>query len=148
MDAKLDELTRLLKKHIGHYEKLAELLSLEQAALMDLDLERLQKVTKAKETMALKIKLLVPALAQAITEAAGLLGVPAEPLPTLAELSQAALEPYRTRFEKAGVALARLKRGVLRHNEDNQVFVREALDMVSGSVAILTGAAASAPRKG
>ncbi|MEW5724304.1 MAG: hypothetical protein AB1896_14435, partial [Thermodesulfobacteriota bacterium] len=61
---------------------------------------------------------------------------------------QAALEPYRTRFEKAGVALARLKRGVLRHNEDNQVFVREALDMISGSVAILTGAAASAPRKG
>ena len=46
------------------------------------------------------------------------------------------------------MALARLKRGIARHNKDNQAFVQEALDLVSGSIAILTGAVSTAPKRG
>jgi hypothetical protein len=143
INAMLDALMKLLGNHARHYEKLAILLNQEQAALVDLDLERLQKTAKAKETLSLRIKLLIAPLSQAITESAQALGLPAEPLPTLADLARVAPAPWSNHLERASLALARLKRGIARHNEANHMFVQEALELISGSIAILTGARVS-----
>jgi hypothetical protein len=144
INAMLDALMKLLENHARHYEKLSVLLNQEQAALIDLDLERLQKTAKAKETLSLRIKLLIPPLSQAIGDAARILGLSPDPLPTLAELARVAPPPWSNHLERAGLALARLKSGIARHNEANHMFVQEALDLISGSIAILTGARVSA----
>ncbi|MFH1137355.1 MAG: flagellar export chaperone FlgN [Pseudomonadota bacterium] len=140
MNRRLEQLQALVLQHIGRYQGLAGILEEEQAALLSLDLDRIQQAAKAKETMVLKIKLLVPPLTQAIQDAALSLGQEPEPLPTLAELAKAAPEPYAKDLERAGLTLARLKRGITRHNDANHAYVREALDLVSGSISILTRA--------
>lgn len=142
MEPKLDELTKILDRHVGLYEGLAELLNQEQIALIEMDLDRLQEVAKAKEAAVLEIKLSLPGLAECIKKAATALNLPTEPLPTLAELSRAAPQPWFTSLNQAGVALARLKRNTARQNEANHSFVQEALELVTSSIAVLTGVAA------
>ena len=142
MKPKLDELTKILGRHVGRYEDLAELLNQEQTALIEIDMDRLQEIAKAKEAVVLEIKRSLPELTRCIKEAAAALNLPAEPLPTLAELSRAAPQPWFTSLNQASAALARLKRNTARHNEANHSFVQEALELVTSSIAILTGAAA------
>ena len=140
MQKTLEKLQALVLQHIGRYQSLAGVLDEEQAALISMDIERIQQTAKTKETLVLKIKLLVPPLTQAILEAAAALGLAQEPLPTLSELAKAAPRPYSRDLEKAGLTLTRLKRVIARHNEANHAYVREALDLVSGSISILTRA--------
>lgn len=141
MEQQLKELTNLLEQHLTHYQELNALLEQEQAALIELAFERLQEVAKAKETTVLAINDLVPMLTHGIKKAAACLGLTEDPLPTLSEISGAAPQPWSNRLNRAGLILARLKRNAARHNEANRSFVQEALNLVSGSIAILTGAA-------
>jgi hypothetical protein len=94
MEALLEHLTKIMAQHIGGYDRLAQLLLKEQAALIEHDLEKIQKISKAKETLALKIKLLLPAVSQAIQDVARALGLSEDPLPTMAELAAAAPDPW------------------------------------------------------
>lgn len=137
----VDELLHLLDQHLGQYKQLADLLETEQDALIALDLERIQETIKAKEVLCLKIKLLVPGLAQGIKDAARALGVAEEPMPVLADLAKAASEPWSSRLYRAGEMLARYKTDIARRNDKNRNFVQDALEVFSESVAILTGAA-------
>ena len=147
MKSELQELMKLLGQHLNLYGKLAEILALEQSALLELDLDRLQKITKGKETIALKIKIHVQALSSSIKTAAAALGLPVDPMPTLAELAAAAPKQVSGHLEQAGSRLARLKRQISSHNNANHAFVQESLSLVSGSIAILTGAH-TRPRQG
>lgn len=140
MKNRLEELMQLVDPYQSHYEHLTNLISREKAALIDLDLDKLQQITKAKETCMLKIKILVPTLSQAIKDCALALGMGLEPLPALAELASEAPEPWSGRLTTAGLNLARLKRGIAINNQANHDFVQEALDLISGSISILTGA--------
>ena len=148
MTAKLDELTGLLEEHQGHYEKLSQMLVKERAALINIDLDQIQQIAKAKENTILKVKLLLPPLSRAIKAAAAEYGVPEDPLPTLAELAGAVPQLWSGKLRRAGLTLARHKRTITRHNNTNRNFVQEALDMISGSIAVLTGATAMAPKSG
>jgi hypothetical protein len=144
MNDPLPGLMRRLKTHMGLYQKLAKALEMERVALMDMDMERLAKVTAAKNALTTQLHDDLPALAEDIQKAAASLGVAAEPLPALAELAASAPPPWENRLAKAGRALARVKREIARRNEANHAFVQEALDMVSQSIHILTGGAAQA----
>lgn len=146
METRLNSLMKLLKQYIGYYEKVSMLVTKEKEALIEMDLDRLHKIAKAKETMCLKIKLVVPGLSEAIKEAAIEQGLPADPMPTLAELAKTAPEPYSRALEKSGAVIASLKRNITDYNAANHTFIQEALDLVNGSLAILTGAAL-APKK-
>jgi len=141
MEQQLNELTNLLGRHLIHYQELNALLEQEQAALIALEFERLQEVAKAKETTVLAINDLVPVLTLGIKKAAACLGLTDHPLPTLSDISGAAPQPWSSRLNRASLNLARLKKNAVRHNEANRSFVQEALDLLSGSIAILTGAA-------
>ena len=139
MNTTWEQLTTLVGRHIGLYEELAGLMSREQAALLEMDLDRIQEAAKAKETQLLKIKMMVPVLSKAIQGMAHQAGLPEDPQPTLSELSSAAPSPWAKQLARSALALARLKRGIRRHNEANRSFVQESLDLISGSIAILTG---------
>jgi len=140
METTMNELMGLLDRHLAQYESLVGLLDRETEALVKLDVDQLQEISKAKETEALKIRLLITPLTQAIQSAAGELGLQETPLPTLAELASRAGAPWAARLHRCSLALARLKRAVERGNEANRNFIHETLDLMSGSIAILTGA--------
>ena len=143
MTALLDGLLLLVQKHIDRYRELASLLDEEQSALIRLDVEQLQQLSKTKETMVLKIELLVEPLAQTIRDAARALGLPENPQPALAEIAEAAPRAYRIELRRRSFELVRLKNQIARHNEANRNFVRESIRLVSDSIAILTGAVAA-----
>jgi hypothetical protein len=147
MNERLDQLVMLLEQHIGLYQTLIDLLNREQSALMALKVDEVHETAKAKETIALKIKLQTPLLARTIQETAAGQGLAIDPLPTLAELSAAVPSPWSKQLERMGLSLARVKRTVISHNQANHRFVRASLEMVSNSIAILTGAG-SGPQKG
>jgi flagellar biosynthesis/type III secretory pathway chaperone len=142
-----EALNTLLDQYIGRYQELAQLLNDEQAALVKLDTDHIQQIAKTKETLVLKIKLLAEPLAECLTEVGRNHGLEQEELPTLAELARVTPRPWSEKLQKAGFALARLKRSVSAHNHANQRFVTEAIELISGSISILTGAA-SIPKGG
>ena len=139
MKAELDELLALTGQHIGQYETMIELLNQEQAALIALDLDRLQATAKAKETTVLKMQLTAPGLTRAAARAASALGLVVDEQPTLSDLAAAAPQPWSGRLQRAGLMLVRLKRNISSHSRANQTFIQESLDLVSGRIAILTG---------
>jgi hypothetical protein len=129
----------LINRQIDNYKRLAGLIEDEQKGLMDLDLDLLQETVKAKEEVAEDIRLLVRPLAERIQEFARRAGLPADPLPSLAQLAEHTENPFAEFFRKSGRALARLKRDISRHNKDNRRFIQEALGLVENSLSILTG---------
>ena len=141
MNENRQELLKLLEAQFGHYQKLSDLIQRERSCLIKLDLDALMEIAKAKETTALKIKLLIEPLAEKIRQVALETGLPAEPLPTLADLAGAVSRPWSDPLREAGQTLARLKNEIARHNEDNGTFIQDALGLVTESLSILTGAA-------
>jgi len=129
----------LINRQIENYKRLAGLIEDEQKGLMNLDLDLLHETTRAKEGVAEDIRLLVQPLAERIREFARTSGLPADPLPTLAQLAEHTEKPLAEFFRKSGQTLARLKRDISRHNKDNRWFIQEALGLVENSLSILTG---------
>ncbi|MBW2624344.1 MAG: flagellar export chaperone FlgN [Deltaproteobacteria bacterium] len=129
----------LINRQIDNYKRLAGLIEDEQKGLMDLDLDLLQETVKAKEEVAGDIRLLVQPLAERIQEFARKSGLPADPLPTLAQLAEHTKNPFAEFFRKSGQTLARLKRDISRHNQDNRSFIQETLGLVENFLSILTG---------
>lgn len=132
-------LMALINRQIENYRRLAGLIEDEQQNLIDLNLDRLQKTVKAKEQVAEDIKLLVRPLAERIRELALKTDLPTDPLPTLAQLSGVTENPLAEFLRKSWQTLARLKRDISRHNQDNRGFIEEALGFVENSLSILTG---------
>ena len=105
-------------------------------------MDRICQTANAKEILARGIQEHVIGLTEAIRAAAAALGIGREPLPSLSDLSKSMPAPYAGRLHQAGLALTRLKKDVARDSRANQTFVRQSLDAVSASIAILTGATA------
>jgi flagellar biosynthesis/type III secretory pathway chaperone len=132
-------LMALINRQIENYRRLAGLIEDEQQNLIDLNLDQLWETVKAKEQVAEDIKLLVKPLAEAIRELAREADLPTDPLPTLAQLSGITENPMAEFLRKSGQTLARLKRDITRHNQDNRGFIEDALGLAENSLSILTG---------
>ncbi len=132
-------LMALINRQIENYRRLAGLIEDEQRNLIDLNLDQLRETVKAKEQVAEDIKLLVKPLAEAIGELARETDLPTDPLPTLAQLSGITENPMAEFLRKSGQTLARLKRDISRHNQDNRGFIEDALRFAENSLSILTG---------
>lgn len=132
-------LMALINRQIENYRRLAGLIEDEQRNLIDLNLDQLRETVKAKEQVAEDIKLLVKPLAEAIRELARETDLPTDPLPTLAQLSGITENPMAEFLRKSGQTLARLKRDISRHNQDNRGFIEDALRFAENSLSILTG---------
>jgi len=140
MHQNADNLLDLLQSQIGHYQKLSELLEQEQKNLIELNLDKLQKISKVKEDTVQDIKLLIEPLAGEIKTLAQKLGLETNPLPTLTQLTEYLSGPLSGRLRKSAQDLAAIKTDVFKHNQDNQHFIQETLGLIEGSLGILTGA--------
>ncbi len=132
-------LMALINRQIENYRRLAGLIEDEQRNIIDLNLDQLRETVKAKEQVAEDIKFLVKPLAEAIRELARETDLPTDPLPTLAQLSGITENPLAEFLRKSGQTLARLKRDITRHNQDNRGFIKEAIGLAENSLSILTG---------
>ncbi|MDR1312424.1 MAG: flagellar export chaperone FlgN [Deltaproteobacteria bacterium] len=129
-----------LGEHLARYQELVDFLDQEKKHLLNLDLDGLLVVSKAKERLARKIIDGTGALRESIAQTALMLGLDEEPAPTLAEIAALAPAPYGIRLGEGAGALARLKNLILRENETARHFVEESLELVTGSINILSGA--------
>lgn len=140
MSSALDGLTAELEGHLELYERLLATLETEKKALLKSDLGALNESTQAKTAAAHEIQASAERLRARLLQAARALGLAAEPAPVLPALAQAAPEPFRRGLARAAGRLARLKNDLALKNAANRAFINEALSLVNGSVAILTGA--------
>jgi hypothetical protein len=129
-----------LQEHLERYQKLVDFLEQEKKHLLNLDLDGLLAVSKAKERLARNIIAGSGSLQDSIAEAALMLGLGTDPAPTLAEIASRIPAPYGARLSEGAGNLARLKNLILRENETARHFVEESLELVTGSINILSGA--------
>jgi hypothetical protein len=133
-------LAESLKDHLDRYQKLVDFLDLEKKYLLNLDLDGLLVTSQAKEVLGRDIQEGLHSLISALSDSALMLGLPPEPCPTLGEVASLCPKPYGSKINDMAVTLARLKNVILRENEANRHFVQESLNLVNGSINILTGA--------
>jgi hypothetical protein len=129
-----------LENHLSRYQRLVDFLDLEKKYLLNLDLDGLMVTSQAKEELGRDIQAGIGLLTSALTDAALMLGLTLDPPPTLGELARLCPKPYGNKINDMAITLARLKNVILRENETNRHFVQEALNLVNGSINILTGA--------
>jgi hypothetical protein len=136
----VSRLEEQLQEHLGRYQELADYLETEKAQLLNLDLDGLMVTSKAKERLARNIIAGSGELRDSIVQAALMLGLAGDPPPTLAEIAARTPGPYGIRLSEGAGSLARLKNVILRENETARHFVEESLELVTGSINILSGA--------
>jgi hypothetical protein len=129
-----------LEGQLSKYQELIDFLEIEKQKLLNLDLDGLLTVGKAKEKLANSIIKSGESLKDAIAETALMLGLSKDPLPTLSEIASKIPGPFGARLSDGASKLARLKNLILRENAMAKRFVEESLDLVTGSINILSGA--------
>jgi hypothetical protein len=136
----IQSLEESLLGQLAKYQELIDFLEIEKQRLLNLDLDGLLVVGKAKEKLAKSIIKSGESLKDSILEAALMLKLPSDPLPTLAEIAKAVPGPFGLRLSDGASKLARLKNLILRENAMAKRFVEESLDLVTDSINILSGA--------
>jgi hypothetical protein len=134
---KLDE---ELQAHIERYTELINFLDKEKTYLLNLDLDGLLMLSKAKEELARGIIRDGQSFQDSLATAGAMLGLDQDTAPTLAEISALCPLPYSNRLADGAMTLARLKNQILRENDQAKLFVEESLELVTESINILTGA--------
>jgi hypothetical protein len=134
---KLDE---ELNGHLARYSELIEFLDKEKKYLLNLDLDGLLVVSKAKEELAKKIIKGSEGFRDYLFMAGAMLGLKSDNPPTLVEVAALCPKPYANRLADGAMALARLKNQILRENDQARHFVEESLDLVTESINMLSGA--------
>ncbi|MDR3154403.1 MAG: flagellar protein FlgN [Deltaproteobacteria bacterium] len=134
------DLDEELTGHLSRYRELIDFLEQEKKHLLDLDLDGLLVTSKAKERLAKNIIEGSEGLRESIARTALMLGLGDDPLPTLAEIAARTPAPYGGRLSEHAGSLARLKNLILRENDTARRFVEQSLDLVTGSINILSGA--------
>jgi hypothetical protein len=137
---KIQDLNNQLEAHLGRYQSLIDYLEREKKCLLALDLDGLLVTSQAKENMAKAIVEGMGPLTAAISEVGLMLGLGGQIPPTLPEIAALCPKPWDNRLNDGAMRLARLKNQILRENEQARLFVEEALNLVTGSINILTGA--------
>jgi hypothetical protein len=136
----IQRLEEELNGHLARYGKLIEFLETEKKYLLNLDLDGLLVLSKAKEELALRIIRGSDAFREHLSMAGLMLGLEEGSNPTLAEVAALCPAPYKNRIADGAISLARLKNLILRENEQAKHFVEESLELVTDSINILSGA--------
>jgi hypothetical protein len=129
-----------LNGQLERYQELIDLLEVEKTRLLNLDLDGLLAVSKAKEKLAESIIRSGENLKESIAGAALMLGMEGDTIPTLSEIAAAVTGPFGIRLSDGASKLARLKNIILRENAAAKRFAEESLDLVTDSINILSGA--------
>ncbi|MDR2459709.1 MAG: flagellar protein FlgN [Deltaproteobacteria bacterium] len=136
----ISQLSEALQEHTARYQELIDFLEDEKKYLLNLDLDGLLLVSKAKEKLAKIILASNEKLTEKIACAALMLGLPLDPPPTLAAIAMATPGPFGAKLSEMASTLARLKNLIVRENATAKHFVEHSLELVTESLNILSGA--------
>jgi hypothetical protein len=136
----IQKLQNHLNEHLERYQELIDFLDKEKLYLLNLDLDGLLVVSKAKENLARSILASGNEIKETLLEVALMLGFDQEKIPTLSELGTKLPNPYRNAIIDGANHLALLKNRIVRENAQAQAFVEQSLNLVNESLNILSGA--------
>jgi hypothetical protein len=136
----IQRLEEELQGHLARYGELIEYLDREKRYLLDMNLDALLAVSKAKEDLARGIIAGAEGLHASLATAGAMLGLKEGAPPTLSEVAALCPRPFANRLADGAMALASLKNRILRENEQAKRFVEESLGLVNESLDILSGA--------
>jgi len=132
----LDRLVELLEKETDLYRLLLKAVSREKEAILQSDLENLNRICKEKENTILKIQIMEEQRIANLKMLAAGTGTPSADL-TLRKLIDLVDSPYRERFEAILDTWRDLIGRIRNINKHNRGLLTHSVDLVRGSLALL-----------
>jgi flagellar biosynthesis/type III secretory pathway chaperone len=137
MDELFQDLTLLLSQEALEYRKFLELLTAEEAAVLQGKTETVQELTKQKETLALELKVLEEARTTLMGRLGMLFGQPSESL-TLSVLIDIGPEQYRPALIELRQELQDSMAKLNEVNRRNGFLLERALAHIRGALSLIT----------
>lgn len=137
MDELFQDLTLLLSQEALEYRKFLELLTAEEAAVLQGKTETVQEITKQKETLALELKVLEEARATLMGRLGVLFGQSSESL-TLGVLIELGPEQYRPALLELRRELQDSMTKLNEVNRRNGFLLERALAHIRGALSLIT----------
>jgi len=144
MDLLFNKFLCLLEEETDFYQLLLLVVQKENMAVVDLKLKELNKATKEKENLLLKIQILEEQRQRMLERVADFIGCPLHGL-TLSKLSQLIEEPYSTRLKECHSNLLSLIQSIQEVNNSNKSLIVHSLKLVRGSLSLLDNLIAPIP---
>ena len=135
MDVLMNKLTRLLEGEIELLESLLMTLQDEKGAVLDSNMDTLNRATKEKENLILKIRILEEQRMHVMERIADALQKPVRSL-TLAKLSQLVEIGYSERLDRCRSSIRALTQSIDDLNNTNRGLIHHSLDLVRGSLSL------------
>jgi flagellar biosynthesis/type III secretory pathway chaperone len=133
-----NRLQQILEDQLGLYRSLYETIGMEKTAIVDLDLEVLNRILMEKKVLLQKIDSIEGERIACIKKIADSLGRPPEGV-TLSALIQWFNPPHSTRFQISQAELLSLTEKIHAINKQNKSLLIHCLGVVKGSLALLSG---------
>jgi len=136
MNLILDNLLVFLEKEIGLYGLMFRLAQSEKDAVINSNLEEINKIAEEKDALFFKVRTVEGQRQDVIKELAESMGWSPHDL-TLGELSQLVKEPYSSRLKERRSNLLALVQSVREVNSSNRDLLNHSLELVRGSFSFL-----------
>lgn len=133
----LNSLETLLEAEVENYRRLKELEEAKTTALVDGDMEQLQKILSEGSSLAKDLKKLDERRIE--TQAQWAIELKLEPPKSLGELIPLTDEVRQKRFSELRSSLLELSRDIARLNRSNEVLVTESMSHLNRLFDIVTG---------
>ena len=144
MELLLNDLLGLLKGEIGLYDSMLLSLQMEKKAIVDSNPTELNKTSREKENLFLKIRILEEQRLSVLEKLAQDLGQPSQDL-TLSKLSQLVPEPQSTQLVDCHSTFLSLAQSIQEINQSNKALLTHSLELVKGSLSLLNELLSSNP---
>ena len=137
METLLNHLNECIDRQRNLYRKLLDLFISERCAILESDLDELNRIVMDKELILQKIRQEELQRRQAGDEIATHLGLDPEAL-TVTQLSKRVREPHASEIKRRGAELQAVIDEIHVESERNRSLCLQALQFVSGSIKLLT----------
>lgn len=144
MELLLDSFLGLLEEGTVSYSALLSVLQKEKKAIVSLSFKESNEASKEKENILLKIRILEEQRLKIQEKLADSLGYPPQDL-TMTKLSKMIPEPYSKRLKVCCSNLSALLQSILDVNSSNKVLIMHSLELVRGSLTLLSNLVCSNP---
>ena len=140
----LNEFLSILEGEISIYASLLLALQKEKKAIVDSNLEELNETCRQKENLFLKIRILEEQRLITMDKLAENIGQSSQEL-TLTKLAQSVDEPQSTQLKDCHSRFLSLAQSIQEINLSNKTLLNHSLDLVRGSMSLLTDLMSSNP---
>ena len=144
MEHLLKKLLGLLEHATELYQSLFAVVKQEKDAVVDLNLQQLNRACKAKDNLLLKLRILEEQREQLMDRLAADLDCAPQEI-SLTQLSQWVEEPYAGMLRERSANLLSLIQALQEANQQNKFLLSHSLELIQGSYNLLSNAMAANP---